>query len=85
MTDNILHFKEFQNEITKRRWADLLDQGKEFELMQEQMQVGADTVKELAGVVVASIRSMSNEMDLITKRLDRIEKELNLKPLIQDD
>ena len=76
-----LKFSELQKEVTKRRWTELLEEGKEFELMQEQMQVGADTVKELAGVVLASTRSMINEIGIIEQRLDRIEKALNLEPL----
>ena len=84
MTRDLLKFKEFQKEVTKRRWAELLEDGKEFELMQEQMQVGADTVKELAGVVLASTRSMINEIDFIDQRLARIEEALNLEPLVAE-
>ena len=80
-----LKFNELQKEVTKRRWADLLEEGKEFELMQEQMQVGADTVKELAGVVLASTRSMINDIGIIEQRLDRIEKALNLDPIQKEE
>ncbi len=80
-----LKFNELQKEVTKRRWADLLEEGKEFELMQEQMQVGADTVKELAGVVLASTRSMINDIGIIEQRLDRIEKALNLDSIQEEE
>jgi hypothetical protein len=80
-----LKFNELQKEVTKRRWADLLEEGKEFELMQEQMQVGADTVKELAGVVLASTRSMINDIGIIEQRLDRIEKALNLDSIQKEE
>ena len=80
-----LKFNELQKEVTKRRWADLLEEGKEFEVMQEQMQVGADTVKELAGVVLASTRSMINDIGIIEQRLDRIEKALNLDPIQEEE
>jgi len=80
-----LKFNELQKEVTKRRWADLLEEGKEFELMQEQMQIGADTVKELAGVVLASTRSMINDIGIIEQRLDRIEKALNLDPIQEEE
>ena len=76
-----LKFKELQNAVTRRRWTELLEEGKEFELMQEQMQISADTVKELAGVVLASTRSTINEIEMISRRLDRIEQALNLEPL----
>ena len=80
-----LKFNELQKEVTKRRWADLLEEGKEFELMQEQMQVGADTVKELAGVVLSSTRSMINDIGIIEQRLDRIEKALNLDSIQEEE
>ena len=80
-----LKFNELQKEVTKRRWVELLEEGKEFELMQEQMQVGADTVKELAGVVLASTRSMINDIGIIEQRLDRIEKALNLDSIQEEE
>ena len=77
-------FKGLQNAITKKRWADLLNEGKEWEVVQEQLQLGATNVTELAGVVLASNRQMIDEMTRIDLRLERIEKTLKLKPLKDD-
>ena len=71
-----LKFKELQNEVTRRRWQELLEEGKEFELMQEQMHVGANTVKDLAGVILASNRLVLKNIAEIESRLDQIELSL---------
>lgn len=77
----VMKFKGLQNAVTQRRWDALLKEGKEWEVIQEQLQLGSTNLKELAGVVLASSHQMIDEISLIDKRLERIEKKLNLEPL----
>ena len=79
--EEVMKFKGLQKAVTKQRWAELLKEGQEWEVIQEQLQLGATNVSELAGVVLASTSSMIEELNKIDLRLQRIEKTLDLETL----
>ena len=77
--EEVMKFKGLQKAVTKQRWAELLQEGKEWEVLQEQLQLGATGVSELAGLVLASSRQSAVEFELVDLRLRRIEKALNIE------
>tara|TARA_R100000458_G_C8277613_1_gene253198 strand:- start:732 stop:1013 length:282 start_codon:yes stop_codon:yes gene_type:complete len=79
--EEVMKFKGLQNAVTKRRWDELLKEGKEWEIIQEQLQLSSCNITELAGLVLASSRQMINEINRVDRRLERIEKTLKLEPL----
>tara|TARA_R100000781_G_C4034726_1_gene111845 strand:- start:328 stop:618 length:291 start_codon:yes stop_codon:yes gene_type:complete len=88
MKDNLIDMTELRQEVRKRRWAELLDQGKEFEIVQEQMQLSAENQKVLADNILKLQHECMNDyaffqqqLDFVFDRLERIEQTLKLEPL----
>jgi len=92
MKDDSIDMTELRHEVRKRRWAELIDEGKEFELIQEQMQISAENQRVLADNILKLQQEGMNDyaffqqqLGFVFDRLERIERTLKLEPLEEPD